>query len=54
VALRLAPLFEAVVGLDPDAEMLDRVSRAAARLGVRNASWVCQLAVRLPDNIVRI
>jgi SAM-dependent methyltransferase len=30
VTLRLAPLFEAVVGLDPDAEMLARASRAAA------------------------
>ena len=40
VALRLAPLFEAVVGLDPDAEMLACASRAAARRGVGNAAWV--------------
>ena len=29
VTLRLAPLFEAVVGVDPDAEMLAQASRAA-------------------------
>jgi ubiquinone/menaquinone biosynthesis C-methylase UbiE len=53
VALRLAPLFEAVVGLDPDAEMLDRASQAAARLGIRNASWVCQRAEALPAGLGR-
>ena len=51
VALRLAPLFEAVVGLDPDAGMLDRASRAAARLGIGNASWVCQRAEALPAGL---
>lgn len=51
VTLRLAPLFEAVVGLDPDAEMLDRASQAAARLGVGNASWVCQRAEALPAGL---
>jgi SAM-dependent methyltransferase len=34
VTLRLAPLFEVVAGLDPDAEMLARASRAAAEQGV--------------------
>ena len=47
VTLRLAPLFEAVVGLDPDSEMLARASRAAAGRGVGNASWVCQRAEAL-------
>ncbi len=51
VALRLAPLFEAVVGLDPDPEMLDHASRAAARLGIGNASWVCQRAEALPAGL---
>jgi SAM-dependent methyltransferase len=51
VALRLAPLFEAVVGLDPDAGMLDRASRAAARLAISNASWVCQRAEALPAGL---
>jgi SAM-dependent methyltransferase len=51
VALRLAPLFEAVVGLDPDAEMLDRASQAAARLDICNAFWVCQRAEALPAGL---
>jgi SAM-dependent methyltransferase len=53
VALRLAPRFQAVVGLDPDAGMLDRASRAAARLGLANASWVCQRAEELPAGLGR-
>jgi SAM-dependent methyltransferase len=51
VALRLAPLFEMVVGVDPDAEMLARASRAAARLGIANSSWVCQRAEALPAGL---
>lgn len=48
VALRLAPLFGAVVGLDPDPEMLACASRAAAGRGVGNATWVRQRAEALP------
>ena len=51
VALRLARLFEAVVGLDPDPGMLGHASRAAARLGISNASWVCQRAEALPAGL---
>jgi SAM-dependent methyltransferase len=51
VTLRLAPLFEAVVGLDPDSEMLARASRAAAGRGVGNASWVCLRAEALPAGL---
>jgi SAM-dependent methyltransferase len=51
VALRLAPLFEAVIGLDPDAAMLDHARLAAERLGVGNASWVCQRAETLPGGL---
>jgi SAM-dependent methyltransferase len=51
VTLRLAPLFEAVVGLDPDAEMLAQAARAAAGLGVGNAAWVCQRAEALPAGL---
>jgi ubiquinone/menaquinone biosynthesis C-methylase UbiE len=51
VALRLAPLFAAIVGLDPDPDMLAHASRAAARLGIRNASWVCQRAEALPAGL---
>jgi SAM-dependent methyltransferase len=65
VTLRLAPLFEAVIGLDPDPDMLAFASRAAAREGVVNAGWVLReilaqasppgrFCVRLPDNILRI
>jgi ubiquinone/menaquinone biosynthesis C-methylase UbiE len=51
VALLLAAHFQAVVGLDPDAEMLDRAALRAARLGVENASWVCQRAEALPAGL---
>jgi SAM-dependent methyltransferase len=51
VTLRLAPLFEAVVGLDPDAEMLAQASRAAARQGVGNAAWVRSRAEDLPAGL---
>jgi SAM-dependent methyltransferase len=53
VALRLASLFEAVVGLDPDAEMLAQASRAAVRLGVGNAAWVRSRAEDLPAGLGR-
>jgi ubiquinone/menaquinone biosynthesis C-methylase UbiE len=51
VALRLAPLFGAVVGLDPDPEMLACASRAAAGRGVGNATWVRQRAEALPAGL---
>jgi ubiquinone/menaquinone biosynthesis C-methylase UbiE len=51
VTLRLAPLFEAAVGLDPDAEMLAQASQAAARRGVGNAAWVRTQAEDLPAGL---
>jgi ubiquinone/menaquinone biosynthesis C-methylase UbiE len=51
VALVLAPLFEAAVGLDPDPEMLAHASRAAARRGIGNATWVRQRAEDLPAGL---
>ena len=51
VALRLAPLFAAVVGLDPDPEMLACASRAAAGCGIGNATWVRQRAEALPADL---
>jgi SAM-dependent methyltransferase len=51
VTLRLASLFEAVVGLDPDAEMLAQAAQAAARLGVGNATWVRSRAEDLPAGL---
>jgi SAM-dependent methyltransferase len=51
VTLRLAQLFESVVGLDPDPEMLDRASRAAVKQGIGNATWVRQRAEALPAGL---
>jgi SAM-dependent methyltransferase len=53
VALRLARLFGAVVGLDPDAEMLAHAARAAAARGIGNASWVRRRAEELPAGLGR-
>lgn len=49
LAVRLAQLFEEVVGLDPDAAMLAEAQRAAAERGVTNIRWVQALAEDLPD-----
>jgi SAM-dependent methyltransferase len=52
VTLRLASLFEAAVGLDPDPEMLAYASRAAAAgQGIGNVAWVCQRAEALPAGL---
>jgi SAM-dependent methyltransferase len=51
VTLLLAPLFEAVVGLDPDPEMLACASRAAADTDVGNATWVRLRAEALPAGL---
>lgn len=48
VALRLAHLFDAVVGLDADGEMLAEAERRAAELNAGNARWVRALAEDLP------
>jgi SAM-dependent methyltransferase len=51
VTLRLAPLFDAAVGLDPDPEMLARASRAAAAQGAGNVTWVRERAEALPARL---
>lgn len=51
VALALAPLFEAVVGLDPDQAMLDEAARHAAAAGIATATWVCLRAEDLPADL---
>ena len=51
VTLALASLFEAVVGLDPDAEMLSQASLAAASRGAGNATWVRSRAEELPAGL---
>ena len=51
VALALAPLFDAVVGLDPDQAMLEEAATHAAALGVSTATWVCLRAEELPADL---
>jgi SAM-dependent methyltransferase len=51
VALRLAHLFDQVVGLDPDADMLSEAALHAEKLGVSNATWVCMRAEGLPGSL---
>src|SRR3954452_7692376 len=46
--VRLAPLFEQAVGLDPDAAMLDEGRRLAERRGITNIRWVHARAEDLP------
>ena len=48
LAVRLAGLFEEVVGLDPDADMLAEAFRHSAAQGITNAVWVQGLAEELP------
>ncbi len=48
LTVRLAPLVEHAVGLDPDADMLAEGSRAAEDKGIRNIRWVQGLAEDLP------
>jgi SAM-dependent methyltransferase len=51
VTLRLAPLFEAAVGLDPDPGMLACAAQAAARQGAGNVTWVRERAEALPAGL---
>lgn len=51
VTLRLAALFESVVGLDPDEGMLREARRLAAERGVLNAHWVSARAETLPADL---
>jgi SAM-dependent methyltransferase len=51
VALRLAHLFDEVVGLDPDSDMLTEAERLAGDAGVVNARWVQMRAEDLPAGL---
>jgi SAM-dependent methyltransferase len=51
IVLRLAHLFEGVVGLDPDAGMLQEAQRAAQEQRAENASWVHLRAEDLPAGL---
>ncbi|SCL13571.1 class I SAM-dependent methyltransferase [Micromonospora inyonensis] len=51
VVLPLAPLFEAAVGVDPDAGMLAEARRRGEQAGVRNVRWVRARAEELPAGL---
>lgn len=51
LTLLLAPLFERVVGVDADAEMLAEATRQAERRGAENADWVHMRAEELPGDL---
>jgi SAM-dependent methyltransferase len=51
IALRLAHLFAALIGLDPDPDMLQEARRAAAEQHITNASWVQMRAEDLPADL---
>ncbi|HEX4212907.1 MAG TPA: class I SAM-dependent methyltransferase [Candidatus Dormibacteraeota bacterium] len=53
VALRLAGLFEEVVGLDADTGMIEEARRLAQERGVGNARFVLGRAERLPAGLGR-
>src|SRR5262249_24924130 len=49
LTVRLAPLFEETIGLDPDAAMLAEGRRAAEERGITNIRWVQARAEELPE-----
>ena len=49
LTVRLAHLFEEVVGLDPDAAMLAEGRRVADERGITNIRWVHDVAENLPE-----
>jgi SAM-dependent methyltransferase len=51
VARRLASLFEAVTGLDPDPGMLAEAARLSAAEGISHTTWVQQRAEALPAGL---
>jgi SAM-dependent methyltransferase len=53
VALLLAPLFDQVVGIDADADMLTQARREAKRRGITNAEWHKARAEELPAGLGR-
>jgi len=51
VAIPVAHLFEEVVGLDPDADMVAEAARTAEAAGITNCRWVCARAEELPAGL---
>jgi SAM-dependent methyltransferase len=49
LAVRLAPFFADVVGLDPDPDMLAEARAAADMAGLSNVGWVQAVAEDLPE-----
>ena len=49
LTVELAPSFEEVIGLDPDAEMLDEGERRAREAGIDNVRWVEAVAEDIPE-----
>jgi SAM-dependent methyltransferase len=53
LTLRLAHLFDEVVGLDPDPDMLGEAQRLADERKVSNARWILGRAEELPSDVGR-
>jgi SAM-dependent methyltransferase len=53
VTLLFAPLFESVVGIDSDAEMVDEARRATTEVDVANVEWLQMRAEQLPADLGR-
>src|ERR1700731_3558080 len=51
VTLRLAPLFEEVVGLDADAGMIEEARRLTSARAVTNPRWIHSRAEQLPAGL---
>jgi SAM-dependent methyltransferase len=51
VALELSALFEDVVGVDADPDMIAEAAREALRRGVRNGQWLAMRAEELPGEL---
>jgi SAM-dependent methyltransferase len=51
IGLRLAHLFEEVVGVDADGDMVAEAERRAGELGIDNTRWVRLLAEELPAGL---
>jgi 2-polyprenyl-3-methyl-5-hydroxy-6-metoxy-1,4-benzoquinol methylase len=49
LTVRLSSFFEEVVGVDPDADMLEEGRQAAGEKGLANIRWVQALAEDLPE-----
>lgn len=52
LAVQLAALFEAVIGIDPDPDMIAEARRHAAGRGVTHADWIVARAEDLPTLVL--